>query len=289
MGNFNSDIFLQAQAEVEDKSIGSRIWHSGALHSLRSAVGSKGSAASKGLSVLKSVGQSALSLVPIPIVGNLASAIVEKIDGELRGRAHNDKLKKAIKEKNKADEAKFTIKELSVEELDRYRWKVDEEYKELEKIVRDFNSKKYEDRMCDDYYVVAYQIAQTRRRVEKLKGKLDEINAATAVVKEWLDQVETGVKNPVDGMKPAGGVLGLQNAVAKELGDKTSLWTMAFQADEVVPMHAGCTNWCCVKETARHNPNMGVWRDRATKVGHALTFAASIAYEEYGNFDSVET
>ena len=58
MSNFNADIFKQASDEVNDKGIGSRIWHSGSLHSFRSATSSKGSAASKGLSVLKSVGSS---------------------------------------------------------------------------------------------------------------------------------------------------------------------------------------------------------------------------------------
>lgn len=68
-----------------------------------------------------------------------------------------------------------------------------------------------------------------------------------------------------------------------------NLWTSAFQSEEVLPFHAGCTQWCCVKETAKYNPNMTIWRDRASKVGQGLTFVASLAYEEYANFDEVET
>jgi len=78
MSNFNADIFKQGSDEVNDKGIGSRIWHSGSLHSFRSATSSKGSAASKGLSVLKSVGQADLSLAPAPHVGNLASTILDE-------------------------------------------------------------------------------------------------------------------------------------------------------------------------------------------------------------------
>ena len=40
MSNFNADIFKQASDEVNDKGIGSRIWHSGSLHSFRSATSS---------------------------------------------------------------------------------------------------------------------------------------------------------------------------------------------------------------------------------------------------------
>ena len=285
MSNFNADIFKQASDEVNDKGIGSRIWHSGSLHSFRSATSSKGSAASKGLSVLKSVGQAALSLVPVPIVGSLASAIVDKIDGKLRG----DRRQEKIKNGTLADKAKFTLKDLSIDELDRFRWKVDEEYKTLEKATQAFNAVPYAERMCDHYYAMAYQIEQTNRRVDKLKSKLEELNAATALVKEWLNQVETGLKNPTDGMQPSNGLIGLKKGMAKELAMKTHLWTSAFQSEEVLPFHAGCTQWCCVKETAKYNPNMTIWRDRASKVGQGLTFVASLASEEYANFDEVDT
>ena len=90
-------------------------------------------------------------------------------------------------------------------------------------------------------------------------------------------------------MQPSNGLIGLKKGMAKELAMKTHLWTSAFQSEEVLPFHVGCTQWCCVKETAKYNPNMTIWRDRASKVGQGLTFVASLAYEEYANFDEVET
>ena len=57
--------------------------------------------------------------------------------------------------------------------------------------------------MCDHYYAMAYQIEQTNRRVDKLKSKLEELNAATALVKEWLNQVETGSKTRPMACNPA--------------------------------------------------------------------------------------
>ena len=68
------DIFAYAAKCVENKSVLARIGHSAKLHSVRSAVSSKGSAASKFGALVGAGARATLNAIPIPVVGSLLGA-----------------------------------------------------------------------------------------------------------------------------------------------------------------------------------------------------------------------
>ncbi len=116
------DIFVFARQRVDNKGIGSRIKNSAKFHSLRSALSSKGSFASKGLSVVAMGVRSAFKLIPIPIIGDLLGAAEKAIEGKVRGYHRSKRLGEATKVQNMEEKVKFTwlTRDVSPYLVDRY-------------------------------------------------------------------------------------------------------------------------------------------------------------------------
>src|SRR5258708_6493170 len=107
------DIFDYAAKCVANKSVLQRIGHSAKLHSLRSAISGKGSAASKFGSLVGAAARATLNAIPIPAVGSLIASLEQKVEKVIKSQLHGRSLRKAA---TAADKVKFTLKELSVEE-----------------------------------------------------------------------------------------------------------------------------------------------------------------------------
>lgn len=168
------DIFKFARKRMDNKGIGSRVKNSAKFHSLRSAMSGKGSALSKGASVGGMLVRSAFKLIPVPIVGDLLGAAQKAMEGKIRGY-HRSKRKGEAKGQTAEDiekRVKFALKELTVEDIDRYRWKLKEAIEALNKKASVFDALLEEKRgngmPCHAFLEMAEAVTQAERRFDKL-------------------------------------------------------------------------------------------------------------------------
>lgn len=164
---------------VDDKGFAARVAHSGTLHMFRSAFSSPGSAGSKVLKIGMTFGKASLKLIPIPILGDLTAAAVAKAEAWARGAHHKNRLHQAT---SNVDRVKFELKELSVENLDRYRWKVNEAINEA---VTEANAKVAAFNngpcTCEEIFELVKTVAQAERRIRILKKEMGDILAVCSV------------------------------------------------------------------------------------------------------------
>lgn len=281
---FNEDPFAQARAEVANKSMGDQIAHSGIFHSLRSAFSSGGSAASKGAGAVVGVGKLFLALIPVPIVGAVVGAAVDVINGKIRGGLHDSRIANAaskIADPNasaeeraaaNADYVKFSIKELTVENLDRYRWKVARSFEELNAGLTAYNNS---NQSCDDMYAFALLYEQVERRKQKLTDELQKFVDVTNAVNQWIIDL-----NSTQGAL----LISAKNAIAektrRDIGAMQGLVSTnpahATQIQQIKAAHAGCEKWCCVKRQAKYDPNTN-WETLKTYSGKVANLLAPVA------------
>jgi hypothetical protein len=268
MATFLPDPFAQAKLQVANKSWTEQIGHSSLLHSARSAVSSKGSFASKGIGVAMGVGKLFLALIPIPIVGAVVGATVDAVTGKVRGKLHSDHLKNA----NAEDTAKFQIKELTVENLDRYRWKVAHSYEALNGAITAYNKSAQK---CDAVYAYALMYQQVERRKTKLRDELGKFKTALDSVEAWIAELED---------KQGKAATTLTEAVKKKASDEIEEYKKLDMAipghpekiNLALAEHAGCTQWCCIKRTAKYDPATK-WETAKRWAGEASNFLKPIA------------
>jgi hypothetical protein len=275
---FNPDPFEQAAEEVANKSWDEQILHSRLFHSTRSAFSSlftsdKGSALSKGLGAAVGIGKLFLSLIPVPVVGSVAGAIIDGVNDFARSKRLDSNREAAKKAGNKADLAKFEIKNLTVENLDRYRWKVAHAFEALNDGITEFNKKTADSRNCDDVYAMAVLIQQVERRKKKLRDELGDFHKALQYVNEWINELETTKFAEVHKLREQ-----LKEATVDTM---TARWFTSLAGDEegsktILAMHANCQNWCCVKETAKYDPNG--WPNLKRRVGNVVMKATPVAF-----------
>lgn len=242
------DIFTFARGRVDNKGIAARFKNSAKLHSMRSALSGKGSAASKGLSALGSVVRSAFKLIPIPIIGDLLGAAEKAIEGKVRGY-HRSKRRGAAS--TPEERVKFALKELTVEDLDRYRWKLKDAIDELNKKARAFDdllaSKSADSKPCHAYLEMAEAVAQAERRFEKLDQLCRMMISVLSECKDWCSTQNTEItrfKNQYSDY--------FADQVAKEARQVGSLETaMPGQGVQRALMkHLNCEHYCYYKEAA---------------------------------------
>lgn len=254
---------------VGNKTVAQRIGHSAKLHMFRSAISSKGSAGSKALKLAGVGVRAALGKIPLPAVGSIATIIQVTAENKTREWHHKRRLKNAG---NVQDEVKFELKELSVEHLDRFRWKVTEALESLNKAAdafpSEFAKKRKEGATCDAFLNYAMAYAQAERRVQRLEAQCDMLEAVTAKIRLWL-------KDVVRDMRKARGVNGgstLDKAIQDEVktfGDLQK--TSDKDAEEWKDVdHAKCDKWCCFAEAGKPD-NYANAKDMAAKVLRFIT------------------
>ncbi|MEM5299312.1 hypothetical protein VSR82_34000 [Burkholderia sp. JPY481] len=274
---FNADPFVQAEAEVNNKSWDEQILHSRLFHSTRSAFTSlfssdRGSAASKGIGAAIGIGKLFLSLIPVPVVGSVAGAIIEGVSDFARGKRLESNLDAAKAAGDKANLAKFEIKDLTVENLDRYRWKVAHAFESLNGGIAEFNKKQPADRTCDDIYAMALLIQQVERRNQRLRDELGKFKTALDHVEEWIGDLEK--KQSVDMHKLKESLKKGTSDTVKEYGGHKG--SNEAEATKILAAHATCEKWCCVKETAKYDPTS--WPKLKSRIGAVSLAAAPVAF-----------
>lgn len=258
------DIFDYAAKCVSNKSVLARIGHSAKLHSIRSALSSKGSAASKFGSLVGAAARATLNAIPIPAIGSIISSLEQKVEKVIKGQLHSRSLGKAT---TTADKVKFTLKELSVEELDRFRWKVSESITEFNKLVSahatNLAKKQAAQATCDAFLDLALAAEQVKRRIERLKEACLGILGAIKITSEWIEECENGPgAGPVTitgGVRGGPATSGVNKAIADlkaliaanvqaELDAMNALATPAEKEEYILKFHGKCDKWCCFRD-----------------------------------------
>lgn len=273
----DANIFREAAKRVSNKGVLARVGHSAALHMFRSAVSSKGSAASKGSKVALAVGRAALQLIPIPVVANLASAVEQKLEGFVRGKLHQHRLETAT---STEDRAKFSIKEMSIEDLDRYRWKVHTAMQEVNEKVPKI--KATDKQTCNECFEVAMAIAQAERRIDRLKEAIKGLQDAIDITNQWIKECETGTNTAINGSVPVGGLIGLKNDMLKVIADRAGRFNALPEEEKEarIALHkADCSDWCQITQVGGMNETAATARQWAANVARVTT--SPFTYENF--------
>jgi hypothetical protein len=281
------DIFAYAEGRVNNKGILARIGHSPKLHSARSATTSKGSFGSKAASLAGVAVRAGLSAIPIPQIGGLIGKIEQAVEGQVRTWHHNKRGKGAT---SIADTVKFSLKELSVENLDRYRKKVEMSVNDLNKagiaLEAQVKKKQGEHATCDAYLEMAKAGEQASRRLRILRETIVGLQTSLALTTAWANKVECGLAGSTEHILPES-VLGVKNETRKFIMTQISgEMTLFEKAYKMQPMNAGgqggmteefiaeyhgkCGQWCCFR--AQGTPdNFQNAKKRAAMVTRFLT------------------
>lgn len=271
---FNPDPFQQAREEVASKSMGQQIWNSSILHNFRSAFSSPGSAASKAADVTLGVGQLLLSLIPLPVIGAVisaaTSAINSKVRSELHGRHYTENDNRDSAENAKY--VKYQIKELTVENLDRYRWKVSESIDMVNKGITAYNAGQ---QTCDDMYAFCLLTEQVDRRKKKLIDELVVFKNVLDGVNRWIVDLEQNQLIQLEDIKNK-----IKNKSKKEIQEINMLFSMRAQDAEKIALHTSkhtkCKEWCYMKKTAKYDPHTN-WDVIKSNAGSVANFLQPIA------------
>ena len=280
------DIFAYAAKCVDNKSVLARLGHSAKLHGVRSALSSKGSAASKFGSLVGAGVRATLNAIPIPVVGSLIGSLEQKVEKVIKGQLHSRNLGKST---TTTEKVKFTLKELSVEELDRFRWKVSEAITEFNKLVpghaASLAKKRADHATCDAFLDLALAAEQVNRRIRKLKEACLGILGAIKITSEWIEECENGPgAGPVTmsgGTRSGPPTTGVNKAIADlktllaaninaELDAANRLTTDALKEEYVANSHGKCDRWCCFR-TAGATDNWANFKKNSAFVLRHLT------------------
>jgi hypothetical protein len=277
------DVFQYAEKVVENKGVLARMAHSAKLHSVRSAVSSPGSAASKGAALMGAGLRATVNAIPIPVIGGLIGAVEARVEKAIKSRMHRSHLKPTA---SKAETVKFTLKELSVEELDRYRWKVSEAITEFNKLLaqKDATLKKNREAhsTCECFVDLAIAAEQVKRRIRILRQACLGLFAAVKITSEWIMECEKGSGatpfEMVGGSYAAGAAMGGVTKGIKELADWIAA-TIKFETDNrdagateeakagyILQLHGKCERWCCFRD--RDKPD--TWANFREKSAYVL-------------------
>lgn len=270
-----------AQDKVANKTISQRVWHSGFFHSLRSATTSRGSAASKAAGVATAVAKGALGFIPIPIAGTLASAAVSAAESAAREHHINTMKKRAetLPEDEKlAEEAKWGIKSLTIDELDRYRKKVEMAANDVVKAIATFESTRgrfiLDHKPCDAYADLALAYEQLERRVEILRNKSIALVEVGLLAQNYANQTQSQLKASYDQFN---------KQVASYL--KATSETTASHTD-FIEHHQNCSKYCFARQiTDADGDGYKQFKDRLAQIATVCSSNLSVTDFASPSFD----
>ncbi|NND60923.1 MAG: hypothetical protein HKN49_11720 [Gammaproteobacteria bacterium] len=272
------DIFKYAESRVANKGVLARIGHSPKLHAARSALTSKGSAASKALSLVGVGARASLNAIPIPALGGILGKLEQAVESKIRSWHHNRRGQAT----NTADQVKFQLKELSVDGLDRYRKKVEMAVKDLNKTSAAFDRSvtKQQGRhaTCDAYLELAKASEQATRRLKKLRMTVMAIQESLNLTLDWANEVEHGrtpgtvpTPNSVNGVKNAARKMILeQMKIEMDLAEKADTTMQAGMKDAfILEYHGKCEQWCCFRASGKSD-DWATFKDYSAQVTRFL-------------------
>ena len=242
MADHTKDVWIYAANKVDNKGVFSRIAHSGKFHGVRSAFNSGGSFGSKAIGALTAVGRASLGLIPIPVIGALLATAQSAIESKIRSHVHRKHLEGKAPSTD-PEFIKFSLKEASVEDLDRYRFKVEHSVAECNKALMAWgttkiNAEKSHGR-CNAKYELAMAIAQVERRMDIFDKTVLELETLMRVSREWSESLRGGLNDKIREAKSD--FVTLYKA-------EEDLITAAVDKDAAVAEmhahHANCSDFC---------------------------------------------
>lgn len=252
-----ADLFSFAKARVANKGVAARIGHSAAFHSVRSAFSSKGSAVSKAIGLAGVAGRAALTAIPVPAIGSLIGTVEKAVEKYVRSRHHVRRGTGAAP--GSEEQVKFDLKELSVDELDRYRWKVKESLDALNTTIGKLPTLATENKTkgstCNAYVELAMAVEQADRRIKKLQEKAMATKLLMEHVLAWADTCDKEL-------------LKKRNESAQYLSVQVAMGINTTEAD-IIAEHGQCSDWCCRRSAAKPD-NMAAYREKAAAVTKVL-------------------
>lgn len=254
---------------VGNKTVAQRIGHSAKLHMFRSAISSKGSAGSKALKLAGVGVRAALGKIPLPAVGSIATIIQQTAENKTREWHHKRRKRNANDLKT---QVKFELKELSVENMDRFRWKVTEALGSLNKasdaFPTKFSQKQKEGATCNALLEYAMAFAQAERRVERLEAQCEMLEDVAAKVRLWLKDVV----HEMNKCRGVGGGPTLDKVISEELKTFAAYQQQGDSAAEAWKdeNHGKCDKWCCFAEAGKPD-NYANAKDMAAKILRFIT------------------
>jgi hypothetical protein len=274
----NGDILGYARERVKNKSVFTRIAHSGKLHAARSAVSSPGSMASKGAALATVVARSAMKLIPVPVVGDLLGLAQTAVEGHIRKKLHKRSAAKVLAS-DEHGKVKFTLKELSIEDLDRYRWKLHDAMTQLEAAKTKYNTALSRStsaeagHICDTLLELATTYAQAERRHDILKNHCVALVASLNAALAWCNTCTTSIE-------------ATKVAFEESFGNEVTMDNYLKNqnlSDKIQDRHASCGDYCYAR-SQHHGPDKwaGV-RDAAAHV--ARTISDPLDLDTFVTFD----
>lgn len=272
-------IWDYAAQRVNNKSVAMRVKHSPKLHALRSALSTKGSAMSKGAAVGTMLLRLGISAIPIPsIATSLINVAQQAVEKKVRSHLHKRSLTAATTDE---DKVKFTLKELDVGDLDRYRWKLKEAIEQLNQKVSGIDgvyaAKQKEAKPCDSWLELAEALAQAERRYNILMLSAGGLRDAMVECLKWADKQ----KDEINKFKTSlGGKF--QTAIDAESAEADKA-EKAKKGDGELFMnkrHLNCSHYCHVQDIA--DAENAQWTNIKTKLALvAKTVADPIQLESF--------
>lgn len=265
------DIKTWAIAKVKNKTVRQRVWHSGFFHSFRSATKSRGSFGAKVLRMGGALGRGALKFVPIPILGTLAASAEGAIEKAIRNHHIKSNLENVT---STADIAKWKVKDLSIDDLDRYRKKVEMAAANLKNKIDNFDTAKsaaaQDNKPCNAYADLALAYAQLERRVEILKRQGQAVKIAGKAVEKYADETQSSLRSAYDGLGEA------MNTYISSQTESTEV--------NVIAAHKKCSKYCVARQVI--NSDSDTWN--SIKSGFASLARHTTANVAVSDFAAME-
>ncbi|OUS13026.1 hypothetical protein A9Q89_04445 [Gammaproteobacteria bacterium 53_120_T64] len=183
----NRNLWAMGEELAKNPSMWSRVKHSSKGTSMRRM----GKASSIPKALAKG-GAMALKQIPVPVLRDVLSAAVDKAY-DMAKHYHRKKYQIASAAGNEK-KTKFGWKDLDVQDMDRYRWKVSDAVKSLNATTSKFNVKfngyANEGKICEAYVRVTKDYAYACKRSKKLRTKAFAIKELCEQTLAWLDEVD---------------------------------------------------------------------------------------------------
>ena len=189
------NIWTFADKKVANKGVWARMGHSARMHSTRSAINSKGSLGSKALSGLGAITRATFSMIPLPIIGSLLTSAHSAVEKSIKTYVHKKNTTDArtvggvqVMDSD-ATNVKFQLKDISVENLDRYRYKVTDSLNEAQAANIAYPAAAIkalaEHKRCHADLELALKLAQAERRILKFEMEVAGLLAILNASMEW--------------------------------------------------------------------------------------------------------
>ncbi len=165
--------------------------------------------------------------IPIPVVKDITSKVYEKMTSYVTAKSHQSHLTSV----DLGEKTKFTLKELDVADLDRYRWKIADSIETLNKLAGfAIDSEETTASICNDYGKVMAKYYYVQKRIGKMEAALEGLEEACKMTRDWMKEVQDGINGAgnveVDFMK-------ISSAIVKTDAEK----------------HAKCDQTFCVNKS----------------------------------------